>query len=266
MPTPIIDYASPASRRSLRLPARSEIRWVDGPGYLRITQVLSGREGAIGALLLAGFTFAVMTISVHGMAEKWHRFMGEIMLLGAFMLAELIVGALVIQSTWRKTILTVTRDEMTLEMSAPFTPREQFIFRSEEVAAVTVVDRDAQPGEAVVPELEIRLWTIPAVRLFAGHPRGTLMILAQQIGRVQPLAPPPLPGSVAQAGAAVAPRAIHAPPAAPASPASPIMPAAQVAQAAPTPPAITPIPPAPIAPPSSDAPPAPSDGGFTVNL
>src|SRR5688500_383886 len=106
MSTPaIIDYASPASRASLRLPARSEIRWANEAGRLIITPVLPGREGAIGALLLAGFTFVIMTFSVHGMIGKWHRFIAEIVIMSVFMAAELVVGALVIRSTWRKTIV-----------------------------------------------------------------------------------------------------------------------------------------------------------------
>ena len=199
MSTPIIDYASPASRRSLRLPARSEIRWVDGPGFLKITQVLSGREGAIGALVLAGFTFVLMTLLVHGMLERWHRNIGEIVTLSLFMAAELIIGALVIHNTWRKTVLTVTRQEMTLQFSAPFSGGQRFVFPSEQIAAVSVVDRPPMPGEAVVAELEIRMWSIPPVQLFAGHPRMTLMTIAREIGAVQPMAPPPLPGVEANA-------------------------------------------------------------------
>jgi hypothetical protein len=203
MSTPIIDYASPASRRSLRLPARSEIRWVDGPGRLTITQVLSGREGAIGALLLAGFTFVLMTLLVHGMLQRWQRNIGEIVMLSLFMSAELIVGALVVHSTWRTTVLTVTRQEMTLQFSAPFSGGQRFVFPSEQIAAVSVVDRPPMPREAVVAELEIRMWSIPPVQLFAGHPRATLMTIAREIGRMQPMAPPPLPGvetnAVAQA-------------------------------------------------------------------
>jgi hypothetical protein len=206
----IIDYASPASRRSLRLPARSEIRWVDGPGFLSITQVLSGREGAVWALALAGFTLLLMTLSVHGMVAKWQRYYGEIAIMGMFMMAELIVGLMVIQNTWRKTILTVTLAEMTLEFRAPFTSRQRFIFASEQIAAVSVVDRPPLPGEAIVPELEIRMWSIPSVQLFAGHPHATLMALVREIGRVQPMAPPPLPrmGDVdAEAGADATPQA-----------------------------------------------------------
>jgi len=199
MSTPIIDYASPASRRSLRLPARSEIRWVDGPGFLKITQVLSGREGAIGALVLAGFTFVLMTLLVHGMLERWHRNIGEIVTLALFMAAELVVGALVVHNTWRKTVLTVTRQEMTLQFSAPFSGGQRFVFPSEQIAAVSVVDRPPMPGEAVVAELEIRMWSIPPVQLFAGHPRMTLMTIAREIGAVQPMAPPPLPGVEANA-------------------------------------------------------------------
>ena len=202
MPTPaIIDYASPASRRSLRLPARSEIRWVDGPGFLKITQVLSGREGAIGALLLAGFTFLLMSLSVYGTLPKWHRHIGEIGIMVIFMTAEVVVGGLVIRNTWRKTILTVTGDDMTLEFAAPFAGRQRFVFPREQISAVMVVDRPPMPGEAIVPELEIRMWSIPPLQLFAGHPRATLMEVAREIGRIQPMAPPPLPQANADATA-----------------------------------------------------------------
>lgn len=37
------------------------------------------------------------------------------------------------------------------------------------------------------------MWSMPPVRLFAGHPQDTLMEIARAIGRVQPLSPPPLP-------------------------------------------------------------------------
>jgi hypothetical protein len=248
MSTPIIDYASPASRASLRLPARSEIRWATAPGRLIITQVLSGREGAIGALLLAGFTFVIMTISIHGMIGKWHRFIAEIAIMSVFMAAELVVGALVIQNTWRKTILTVTPAKLTLEFAAPFTARQKFVFPSEQVAAVVVVDREPLPGEAVVAELEIRMWSIPPVRLFAGHPHQTLMTIAAAIGQIQPMAPPPLPGANAQPPADVAPPALVAP------------------APAPTPPAATPSPANPQPPDAPPAPPGEREPGFTVNL
>lgn len=195
MPSPIIDYASPASRSSLRLPARSEIRWDNDPGRLRITQMLAGRGMAIFALALAAFTFFVMSLSIHGMLNKWQRHVVEIGIMGLFMTAEVVIGTLVIRNTWRKTILTVTPQEMTLEFTGPLSARERFQFRSEQVAGVSVVDREAGQGEAVVPELEIRMWSIPAVRLFTGHPHATLMTIAGAIGAMQPQSPPPLPNA-----------------------------------------------------------------------
>ena len=64
MSTPaVIDYASPASRASLRLPAKSDIRWEYHPGgrELRIVQTLAGKLEAVGALGLAAITFVVMS-------------------------------------------------------------------------------------------------------------------------------------------------------------------------------------------------------------
>jgi hypothetical protein len=190
----IIDYASPASRSSLRLPARSIIRWDRDPDRLRVVQVLSGREGALLALGFAAFTFLTMTFALNSMLEKWHRNVGPILMIATLMAAEGVIAPLVVNQTWRKTILTVTPDEMRLEFTAPFSAGQKFTFPGEQIAGVHVVDREPLAGEAIVPELELRLWSIPAVRLFAGHPRRTLMDLSAAIGAVHPFPPPPLPG------------------------------------------------------------------------
>jgi hypothetical protein len=258
----IIDYASPVSRAKLRLPARSEIHWANEPGRLVVTQVLSGREGAIGALLLAAFTFVLMSFSIMNMIGKWHRYIGEIGIMGMFMAAEVIVGALVIHNTWRKTILTVTPDELIVELAAPFSGRERHAFRGEQVAGVVVVDREPLPGEAVVPELEIQFWSIPPIHLFAGHPHPMLMRIAAGVGQMQHLAPPPLPGAAAD----VRPATVTALAAVKrGAPVSGVPATASEAVVAPGP---TPAAPAPAPPASPPAPPqtAQSDPGFTVNL
>ncbi|MEA2708797.1 MAG: hypothetical protein QOF78_1398 [Phycisphaerales bacterium] len=202
MSTPIIDYASPASRASLRLPTRSEIYWDETGGRLRITQVLAGRGDAVMALALAAFTFLIMSLAMRSMLAKWHRNLGEIAIFAAFMAAEAIIGALVVNNTWRRTRLTVTPEEMTLVLSSPFGSRQRFVFRNEQIEAVRVVDREPLPGTAIVAELEICMWSMPAVRLFAGQPRNTLMSIARAISTVQPSqsAPPP-PATVRGAGA-----------------------------------------------------------------
>ena len=191
----IIDYASPASRTSLRLPARSEIRWQYEPdGALRVVQVLAGRDGAFVALLFAGFTFVTLALAGHGMLEKWHRNIIPLGLVLLVMAAEAWVGALVVNSTWRKTILTVTVESLLLEMTAPFATGQRYRIAGEQFAGVFVVDRPPLAGEAIVPELEIRLWSMPSLQLFAGHPRDTLMRLAAAIGAIHRVDPPPLPG------------------------------------------------------------------------
>jgi len=202
MPAPaVIDYASPVPRSKLRLPARSEIRWVDAPGRLVVTQVLAGREGAVWALGLAGFTFGLMSLALVGMIERWHRNVAPIAMIVMVMAAEVLVSVLVIRNTWRKTILTVTREELAVETAGPLASRQRFVFPTEQVAGVVVVDREPQPGEARVAELEIRFWSIPSVHLFAGHPPETLRAIVSSIAHVQPVAPPPLPAALATARA-----------------------------------------------------------------
>jgi hypothetical protein len=198
---PIIDYASPASRSSLRLPARSEIRWDFEPGGLRVVQKLAGRERALGAVALAGFTFLLLAATTYTLTQskRWERNIPQILFVGTLMAAELVVGALVINNTWRKTVLVVAADEMTLAFSSPFSRGQQFRFPGEQVAAVSVVDREPLEGEAVVAELELRMWSIPPVHLFAGHPHPTLMHLAKAIAQVHPMPPPPLPAPTSHA-------------------------------------------------------------------
>jgi hypothetical protein len=48
--SPILDYAGPASRRSLRLPASSYLAVNTDGDTLSITETLAGQTGAIAAL------------------------------------------------------------------------------------------------------------------------------------------------------------------------------------------------------------------------
>ena len=244
MNTAIIDYASPASRATLRLPARSEIRWDFHPARreLRVVQVLAGRLEAVGALALAAFTFVLMAVQIAGMAPRWNRYSGQIALLGTFMAAEAVLSAFVINNTWRRTTLTVTPEQMTLTMTAPFGGGQKFTFPAEQVAGVNVVDSQPLPGEAVVPELEIRMWSIPPLRLFTGHPQSTLLQIAAAITQVQPLSMPPAPPTLPPATGTAAPAAAPTP----------------------QPPAPTVV--APAASPPVPAAASPAPPGFTVNL
>ena len=188
---PILDYAGPASRRALRLPAKSVLSIDnDRDGRLIITETLAGQANALAALAFAAFVlFVVLSVEV-SMAEKWHRNLESMLLLAALMAGEVVVGAMVINNTWRKTVVAVSPEQLTVTFSAPFSGRTRFEYRSEAVADVAVIDAELVPGAPVVPELEIKMWSSPSIRLFPGHRHSELQHLASLIHQVQPPAAP----------------------------------------------------------------------------
>jgi hypothetical protein len=188
--SPILDYAGPASRGALRLPARSDIAVTRDGGRLVITETLAGQANALLALVFASLTMVPMVATERQLVEKWRRHVDQILLIGALMATEVAVGGLVVNNTWRKTMLRVTPDGMTLTFSAPLSGATRFEFRSEMVAEVSVIDSAPAGTSVTIPELEVRLWSAPAVRLFPGHRRTQLRHLVSLIQEVQPPAPP----------------------------------------------------------------------------
>ena len=187
---PILDYAGPASRRALRLPAQSVITVHDsGPDKLTIVERLAGRGEAIGALLFAAFTLFLLSMLEASLLPRWWKNVEQILLIAALMGGEVTVAAMVINNTWRRTVVEVTPHHLVVTFSAPFTGRTRFEFRNEMVAEVSVIDTELVPGSPVVPEMEVRMWNAPPVRLFTGHRHAELRALAEMIHRVQPPAP-----------------------------------------------------------------------------
>ena len=190
---PILDYAGPISRSALRLSATSDLRVTFQPRELIVRETLAGRGGAVGALVFAAFVMIVMIGVERDMARKWRRHVQEMLFIGGAMTAEGAVAALVVNQTWRRTVLTVTPADVTLLFAAPFATSRRYHWAAEQVARVEVVDSAAGPDPQqrgpVVPELELTMWSGPPVRLFTGHPRSQLAHLAASIRTIQP----PLP-------------------------------------------------------------------------
>jgi hypothetical protein len=189
--SPILDYASPASRARLRLPARSIITTEHDAGRFIVREKLAGEGEAIMALLFAAFTLVVMAGLQWQMSAKWHRNAGAIGMLALLQAAELAVGAPVVNSTWRRTTLIITADDVTLAFTAPFSSGRRYHWPAEQLAAVEVIDSEPLANGTVVPEIELRMWTGAPVRLFAGHGHAELVALAADIRAVQP----PLPSA-----------------------------------------------------------------------
>jgi hypothetical protein len=186
--SPILDYAGPASRSALRLAAKSEMHIDDQPRRLIVREHLAGRGQAIVALAIAALSMIVMLSVQADLLHKWRRNVEMIAIFAGFEVAELFVGAMVINQTWRRTVLKVTPDEVSLTFAAPFKPATVMHWTVEQVAEVHIIDSDLSGG-VVAPELELRMWSGPAVRLFTGHRHSELARLVTLIHAIQP----PLP-------------------------------------------------------------------------
>jgi hypothetical protein len=187
--SPILDYAGPISRSGLRLAATSELKITSEPRRLVVRETLAGRGGAIGALVFAGFVFFVMINVELDMWHKWRRHVQEMTFFAGLMTAEGAVGMLVVNQTWRRTVLEVTPVDVSLVFASPFAAGRKFHWPAEQVAQVAVVDSTLGQAGPRVPELELAMWSGPPVRLFTGHPQAQLAYLAQTIRAIQPTLP-----------------------------------------------------------------------------
>jgi hypothetical protein len=185
---PILDYAGPSSRGKFRLPAQSILDVTDDPDRLSIIETLAGQGGAILAILFALFTlWALITGATSGMtARNLQRHSHTIAIAGVLTIAETVVMLLVIQNTWRKTVLTVTPTDIFLRFWAPFSGTRRHRWPAEKLHDAHIRLTRIEGARAEFPELELDLWGEPQVRLFLGHPQAELQQFVRAIRRLQP--------------------------------------------------------------------------------
>jgi hypothetical protein len=185
---PILDYAGPSSRGKFRLPAQSNLDVTDEPDRLTITETLAGQGGAILAILFALLTlWALAAGAMSGVTMKnLNRHTHTIAIAGVFAIAEIVVMLLVIQNTWRKTFLIITRTDITLRFWSPFGGTMQHHWAAEKLHDAHIRLTHMEGTRAQFPELELDLWGEPQVRLFLGHPQAELQQFVRAIHRLQP--------------------------------------------------------------------------------
>ena len=172
-PQTILDYASPKSRVKVRLAATSVLSHRLENETLTITETLSGQSEAIKALVFGAIALMVLIGQLAGVIARMKLTDPMIWIAGGVCLAIVGVGLLVIHNTWRRTILTVERSEITAVFSAPLTPTRRYAWPSHQIAEVRV---DALGPETILGELCIR----PARDVELRHrPR---VIAAQTVG------------------------------------------------------------------------------------
>jgi hypothetical protein len=159
----IIDYASPRPRSKLRLPSRSRIVCQYEPGRLTVVEELKADGGAI-----AGVVFAALLLGYFGtfsfLADGWRGFLVDLIFMAPY--AGLIL--LVIDRTWRKTVLSVTARELRL-MSGSSIHRKNYRWDATNVLDVANWGTANPPNDTPLSEVRIQISDGEDIRLFTDH-------------------------------------------------------------------------------------------------
>jgi hypothetical protein len=190
-PAPILDYAGPASRRRLRLPAKSNLDVTHNDRELHVIETLSGKAGAVFALMFALLPIATTGAMIHDLLVKFPRDLGILTLGGLLEITQIVLMFAVIDSTWRRTVLRVTRSELSLAFSSPLRGTTRHQWPAEKVRSATVSTTAMGVDAIPVHQLELDIWGGPAVHLFAGHDYSDLSDFAAAINALQPPSSPP---------------------------------------------------------------------------
>jgi hypothetical protein len=197
-PQLILDYASPRKRRRVRLPARSVLTLNHGVGgSVTVVEQLKGEApGAVFATAFALFV-AWTAGSVTVGQTKWvlrHRHTtGDFVvlaILAAAVVAELLLAALIIRNTWRRTTLSADADGLTLEFAAPFMRRRRHHWPREDVQDVALSVTQMQADAEGLGEIQIRA-TGTVVHLFTDHRVVELEPIERELDRALTRLRPP---------------------------------------------------------------------------
>ena len=187
---PVLDYASPRHRGKLRLPSRSVLEARRNDNGLVVTETLSGSGGARGAVAFGAVTWLILASlgvgQVVAHAGRWQDIDTVIVLLvGGVCAIELTVLLMVINNTWRKTVLLAHPERISVHFVAPFSKRHYVwpAHRVEDVRVVRTYEPESLPawhGQAVpLGELELIPGGEPMAKLFTDHPEADLAVIAR---------------------------------------------------------------------------------------
>ena len=167
---PILDYAGPRSHGKLRLPARSVLSIESGEQSYKVVETLAGKEGAIAAIVFALLVLMVLLLQAIFVP-------GAVRISAVFGPAELLVLLLVIQNTWRKTIVEAHAQGLRLGFKAPFGKHEHRWSLDQIRDLGVVADDDGMLP--TVGELQIHFTDSPMARLLSGHEYAALTIIGR---------------------------------------------------------------------------------------
>jgi hypothetical protein len=177
LPGPILDYASPRANTINRLPALSILAIRRTDEGAEIVETLTGKSEAIGAIIFA--VFVILWINLQAFFI-WRQYTGQAITLNVFatVMAGLIM--LVINNTWRKTILISRPGALSLTFKSLFQTRH-FAWSDEQIQRVAVFALADRRTGRLIHELRLTTWTDAGARLFTGHSSIELKVVAEAL-------------------------------------------------------------------------------------
>lgn len=190
---PILDYASPRQHGKVRLPSQSRILVKIERDGVVVREWLEAKAGAITAMALSVVALIALAVTAsHAFNPRMHAEDRIIMIglpagVGA---CEILVLLLVINNTWRTTILEARSDALLLTFTAPF-GRRRYEWGASQVEDMRVELTTNAEHRNSLGELEVHLAGLPLVKLFTDHPAPELQPLAAQLRHAVGLEPSP---------------------------------------------------------------------------
>lgn len=199
----ILDYASPRPRGKVRLPSQSTLEVREDADSVTIVERLSGKGAAVGAIVFSAAMLALLVGTFIGNTydnQRSRRSLGDAVEAGLnggaifvvpCLLGGPIVMALVVNNTWRRTVLLANADGLLLRFSAPLSPTRVHEWPADRVEAVRVESTDApttdRPGGAVnvaaasLADLQIHPVGGSVAHLFTDHEHWRLAPIGASI-------------------------------------------------------------------------------------
>jgi hypothetical protein len=178
---PILDYAAPQAKSKFRIGTRSVLRTQRSADELCVVESLENHAEAIGAMVFSWLAMTPMIIlACWATARIWTE---PVLAIAAWILplAAALTTCGVIQNTWGRTILIVTRDSITLRFVSPLRKVREHCWPTQQLRSAMVLRRAS--GSHEFNELELD-FSLSAVHLFGGHPWRELTELERTIREI----------------------------------------------------------------------------------
>jgi hypothetical protein len=180
---PILDYASPRQHGKVRLPSHSRIVVELDRDRIIVREWLEAKAGAIMAMVIAVFTLLALAMTMYqGITGRMHRDdrLWLVAVPGVVGACEIWVFLLVVNNTWRRTVLEVRSDALLLAFASPFGDR-RYEWGASQIEDIRVDLTTTAKNRNTLGELVVHLAGLPLVKLFTDHPAAELAELSGRL-------------------------------------------------------------------------------------